>query len=40
VITVLPALTAVTNPALDTVPFAGVPEAHALFAAAVPLPVS
>ncbi len=37
---VFPALTPVTNPVLDTVPFAGVPETHALLAAAVPLPVS
>ena len=37
---VFPALTPVTTPELDTVPFAGVPETHALLAAAVPLPVS
>jgi len=37
---VFPAVTPVTNPVLDTVPFAGVPETHGLLAAAVPLPVS
>ena len=39
-IIVFPAVTPVTNPVLETVPFAGVPETHALLAAAVPLPVS
>ena len=37
---VLPPFTPVTSPVFDTVPFAGVPETHALLAAAVPVPVS
>jgi hypothetical protein len=38
VMVVFPVFTPVTNPALETVALAGVPETHALFAAAVPLP--